>query len=522
MLLTITTTHPPATELGFLLHKNPARVQSFDLSFGQAHVFYPEATAERCTAALLLDVDPVGLVRGAGAGPDVQYVNDRPYVASSFTSVAIAQVFGSALNGTSRDRPELAASAIPLEATLAVVPCAGGEEMLRRLFEPLGYAVTAERHALDPRFPEWGESRYYTVTLAATVRLADLLRHLYVLVPVLDDAKHYFVGDAEVDKLLRQGEGWLEGHPDRELITRRYLRHQPSLSRGALATLVAAEEPVDSTDSGDEMGHVVEAVDSGDSVDGDAVDPAHVVDVEPVAPVHDADPVDPIDPVDVVGPTAGPDADAEAQASEATDAAKLSLNQQRLNAVAAVLAESGARRVVDLGCGEGRLLRMLLKNRQFEEVVGMDVSIRALEVARERLKLERLPASRRGRIRLIHGSLMYRDERIAGFDAAAVVEVVEHLDPPRLRAFERVLFEFARPGTVVLTTPNRDYNPTWETLPAGQFRHGDHRFEWSRAEFQEWAAGVAARFGYTVRFLPVGPQDPALGAPTQMGVFSRE
>src|SRR5918997_1215463 len=137
MFLTVTAAGSPgapATDLGYLLHKNPARVQSFDLSFGRAHVFYPEATPERCTAALLLDVDPVGLVRGASAGPDAQYVNDRPYVASSFLSVAIAQVYGSALAGKSRERPELAERAIPLEARVAVLPCRGGEELLRRLF----------------------------------------------------------------------------------------------------------------------------------------------------------------------------------------------------------------------------------------------------------------------------------------------------------------------------------------------------------------------------------------------------
>ena len=124
-------------------------------------------------------------------------------------------------------------------------------------------------------------------------------------------------------------------------------------------------------------------------------------------------------------------------------------------------------------------------------------------------------------MRLIHGSLMYRDKRLAGFAAAAVVEVIEHLDPPRLAAFERVLFEFARPATVVLTTPNREYNVTWATLPAGQFRHPDHRFEWDRAEFQRWAIGIASRYNYSVRFLPVGTESEAVGSPTQMGVFER-
>jgi 3' terminal RNA ribose 2'-O-methyltransferase Hen1 len=186
----------------------------------------------------------------------------------------------------------------------------------------------------------------------------------------------------------------------------------------------------------------------------------------------------------------------------------------------AALKASGATRVLDLGCGSGKLLGRLMEDKQFEQVVGMDVSYRSLEVAADRLNLERMPEKQRQRLRLFQGSLIYRDKRLAGFDAAAVVEVIEHMDPPRLAAFERVLFDFARPGTVVLTTPNVEYNVNFETLPAGQFRHKDHRFEWTRAQFQQWAKTVAERFGYAVRFLPIGTDDPQLGPPTQMAVFS--
>ena len=466
MLLTITTTHQPATDLGHLLHKNPARVQSFELSFGKAHVFYPEAGVERCTAALLLDVDPVALVRGrpsaGGDGGSLEhYVNDRPYVASSFLSNAVSRVYGTAMGGRSRERAELAGTPISLSATIAVLPCRGGEGFLRRLFEPLGYAVTATRHGLDERFPEWGPSPYFTVTLEATCLLRDLLNHLYVLVPVLDDEKHYWVGEDEIAKLLRHGQGWLAAHPAREAITSRYLQRKRRLVREALARLL--EE--------------------------DATDP-----------------------------------DAEAEAHGAEEEAleeRVGLNQQRIGAVVAALRASGAKRVLDLGCGEGLLIRALLADRAFEEVVGVDVSHRALEVAADKLRLERMPERQRERVKLIHGSLTYRDKRLSGFDAAAVVEVIEHLDPPRLAAFERVLFEFARPGTVVMTTPNAEYNATWESLPAGRFRHKDHRFEWTRAEFQGWAGRAAERFGYAVRFLPIGPEHPELGPPTQMGVFSR-
>jgi 3' terminal RNA ribose 2'-O-methyltransferase Hen1 len=466
MLLTITTTHQPASDLGYLLHKHPGRFQSFDLSFGKAHVYYPEAGAERCTACLLLDVDPVGMVRGKN--PDqsfllAQYVNDRPYAASSFLSVAISQVFGAALQGRCKDRPELAATAIPLTARIDVLPVRGGERFLRAVFEPLGYEVGATRFPLDEKFPDWGESPYFAVTVRKTTTLAELLTHLYVLVPVFDGKKHYYVGEDEIEKLLAKGEGWLANHPEKDEIARRYLRYQPSLYRMALARLVQEEEPREAEED---------------------------------------------------------DHRPQEQAEQVLEK-PLSLNEQRLGAVVAALRACGAKRVLDLGCGAGSLLRELLKDRQFEEVVGMDVSIRSLEAAQRRLRLDRLPPTQANRAKLIHGSLMYRDKRLEGFDAAAVVEVVEHPDPPRLAAFERVLFEFAKPRTVVLTTPNREFNVTWETLPAGQFRHPDHRFEWTRQEFQDWARTVAGRFKYVVRFLPVGPQQEALGSPTQMGVFRR-
>lgn len=466
MILTISYTGQPATDLGFLLHKSPYRLQTRDEAFGRTHVFYPEVMPERCTAALMVEIDPIGLVRGrrgpSGEGYALEeYVNDRPYAASSFLSVAIARTFGTAMSGKSKERQELAESRGEFEARISVLPCRGGEDLLRRLFEPLGYEVTATSHPLDEEFPEWDASRYFNVTLRAVTRLSDLLTHLYVLIPVLDDDKHYWVGDAEVEKLLRHGEGWLREHPERELITTRYLKHQKYLAREALERLIGEEEPA-------------------------------------------------------------ADESAETHAGEEEAIEKpISLAEERIGAVMAALRSSGASRVVDVGCGEGRLLRELLKDKAFAEIVGMDVSHRALEASSRKLRLDDLPSAQKNRIRLIHGSLTYRDKRLAGFDAATVVEVIEHQDPARLAAFERVLFEFARPQSVVLTTPNVEYNVKFETLPAGKLRHKDHRFEWTRAEFQAWASGVSERFGYAVRFMPVGPEDPQLGSPTQMGIFTR-
>jgi 3' terminal RNA ribose 2'-O-methyltransferase Hen1 len=460
LLLTLTTTHAPASELGFLLYKHPNRRQTFSLPFGRAHVFYPEVSEQRCTAALLLDIDPVGLVRRGRDGSSfalAEYVNDRPYVASSFMSVALVTVFKSAMTGVCKGHEELAASRIPLEAWLPAVPASGGADIVHSLFAPLGYELDVEPLSVDSGFPEWGAGRHVSLRLRAEVRLVDLLNHLYVLLPVLDGAKHYWVDEAEIEKLMRRGEGWLGGHPERDTIVRRYLKHQRQLYSPVLAQLDEA-------------------------------------------------------------------APSEAESDEATTEDQLeervSLRDQRLSAVQSALKESGARRVLDLGCGAGALLERLLRD-DYELILGADVSTRALDQAARRLRLDEMHDAQRSRIQLLQSPLTYRDQRLRGFDAAVLVEVIEHLDPPRLAALEQNVFASARPTTVLVTTPNSEYNATWASLPAGEFRHPDHRFEWTREEFGTWAAAVSERHGYAVRHVPIGPEDAALGSPTQMAVFSR-
>lgn len=474
MLLTLTTTHQPATDLGYLLHKNPARLQSVEITGGQAHIFYPEATAERCTAALLLDLDPVGLVRGRGNGEGfalAQYVNDRPYVASSFLSVALSKAFGTAMNGTCKDRPALPAQTLPLAVTVAVVS-APGPEWPRRLFEPLGYTVATDTYPLDPTVPEWGESSYYTLHLRHEgLRLQDVLTHLYVLLPVLDNDKHYYVDQTEADKLLHRGGDWLPQHPERGFITRRYLRYLAGIVNPTLARLMEGTE--------EEL-------------------------PEPVVAEHEE-------------PSAAPLAAAAVSAEPS--APKVSLHDQRLQQVAQELYQLGPKRVLDLGCGEGKLLRLLLRQPKIDAILGMDVSHQALSRAAQRLRLSEMSPRQRARIELIQGSLLYKDDRLMGFDAAALVEVIEHLDENRLAALEAVVFGQARPGHVLVTTPNADYNQLFEKLDAGEFRHDDHRFEWTCAEFAAWATGVAERHGYQVRLEPMGEEVVGVGAPSQLAVF---
>lgn len=468
MFLTIATTSSglgaPAAELGFLLHKNPARPQSLPVTGGTAHVVYPEATDEACTAALLLEIDPIALVRsGKGKAAEGftlgQYVNDRPYAASSLLSVALGKLFRTAMSGRCDARPELAARPIALELHVPALPCRGGAALAERLFAPLGWTVDARPVPLDPEIPEWGDSRYVDLRLNGVLRLADALNHLYVLLPVLDDAKHYWVGPDEIDKLVRAGDGWLGTHPDKELISRRYLAHRRKLTDLALERLAEA-------------------------------DGLSLQDEEP--------------------------------AEEVTADAPVSLAVQRREAVVGVLKELGAIRVADLGCGEGQLVGLLLKDGQFDEVVATDVSARALTMAERRLHVDEMSDRKRARLRLFQSSVTYADARLTGLDAAVLMEVVEHVDPPRLPALAHAVFGAARPGAVLVTTPNSEHNVRYATLAAGAFRHPDHRFEWTRDEFRAWADEVCARYGYGVTFRAVGPDDPEVGPPTQFAVFRKE
>ncbi|MDR0916302.1 MAG: 3' terminal RNA ribose 2'-O-methyltransferase Hen1 [Oscillospiraceae bacterium] len=450
MLLTIAYTGESTPDLGYLLYKNPNRCpQSFDLAFGRAHVFYPEVTDGRTTAALLLDIDPLDLAKGkGGSGGLFDYVNDRPYVSSSFMSVAISKVFGTAMTGRADEHQALSDSPLELSAEITMLPCNSDFTMLARVFEPLGYDVSYTTSVLDEKFPEWGDSCYVDLTLRGKVRLRDLLKHIYVLLPVFDRHKHYWVGDDEVDKLLRNGEDWLETHPERKYIVDRYLYRGRGL-----------------------VGEYFARLNDGVS--------------EP----------------------------------EETPVREPSLNAKRLDAVFAALKSSGARTVIDLGCGEGRLLSLLLRDGQFTKISGMDVSQSALRRASDRLRLETASERVGERVTLFQSSLTYKDSRIRGFDAASVMEVVEHLDAARLAVFERVLFGDAKPRVIVLTTPNRDYNAVYGKLSADEMRHDDHRFEWTRAEFAAWTESVSAKYGYNITISGIGDISADLGSPTQMGVF---
>ncbi|MDR1546497.1 MAG: 3' terminal RNA ribose 2'-O-methyltransferase Hen1 [Deltaproteobacteria bacterium] len=460
MLLTIACEGPGAEDLSYLLHKSPFKVQRFPLAFGQAVVFYPEYSAERVCAALMLDVDPLALARDQRRAlglPD--YVSDRPYSSSSFMSVALARVFGSALGGRCPQRPEAVGRLLDLTVEAAMLPCRreSDREVLTSIFAHLGCEAVLTPAEADSASAEWCGVPYFNLRVRARTTLTDLLKRLYVLLPVSDGRKHYYIGRDEVEKLLRHGEGWLTELPEREFVARRYLRRAAQLVKLALERLDdgqggAEEEPQDEAGT----------------------------------------------PIEV---------------SE-----KASLDKRRMAAILAALARSGASSVIDLGCGEGRLLSRLARAKEFQRVAGLDVSLKTLERAQKRLTriFRRLP----DKVTLLHGSVVYLDERLRGYDAAVCQEVVEHLEPHRLPVFAQILFGEMRPKTVAVTTPNREWNVKFANLPANGLRHADHRFEFSRAEFAQWAETTARRHGYRVELDELGELDDQLGRPTLMGIFA--
>ena len=458
MQLEIALTAPPgadyaATDLGYLLHKHPARLFERDTSAGTARVFFTEAGELRARAVLALEIDALGLARrhrggGAGDAPLARYVSDRAFVANSFLSVALSKCYAQSMGGRSKERQALAERALPFEARIVPVAADDAEATARALFEPLGYTVSVEPIAATPA------RQTIALELRASVRLEALLRHLYVLVPVLDDAKHWWVDADEIGRLLDKGAGWLADHPARELIARRALRRRRALADELLERLDAApERPSLEREPGLER--------------------------------------------------------------------PLNLHERRLGRIVDELREAGVQSVVDLGCGEGRLLERLLTDGRFKRLLGVDPDVRALERAANRLHLDDASDALRTRLALAPGSLSYADRAWRDFDAVVLSEVIEHVDPERHAALERILFADARPGLVVVTTPNADYNARFERLPAGAFRHPDHRFEWSREEFGVWGERVAAEHGYRFRTEPLGDEDAELGAPSQMGVFAR-
>ena len=462
MLLTVTYEGTNTQDLGFLLHKHPDRAQQFVLNYGKAYVFYPEVSNERTTAALLLDIDPLDLAKGkvgSKEGGLFDYVNDRPYASTSFMSTAIARIFGTAMSGRCDKNQELADTSLNLTACIYSLKDSNDDLLAHEMFEPLGYTVEEKRTLLNERFPEWGASPYIDLTIKGTVRLSELLNHIYVLIPVFDRQKHYYTSEEEIQKLLDHGEGWLADHQYKEKLTRRFFAVKRDYARKALDILLADDIPDD---------------------EGAENEPATTEREEHIP-----------------------------------------LNDLRMETVKKAVLDSGATSVIDLGCGECKLTSMLLKAQQIKRITACDVSVGVLEKAIKKLHLDRMQPYMKNKLTLMQASLTYRDQRFEGYDCACMIEVIEHIDPLRIPAMERTVFEFASPHTVIVTTPNREYNSNYENIHEDTLRHHDHRFEWTRKEFGDWTKHICDKFSYSCEMIGIGDIDANFGSPTQMGVFTK-
>lgn len=462
-----------ASDLGYLLHKNPSKIHAFELSFGNAYVFYPEESDEKCVATIYGELDGVDIVKNyqgpKGSAKQLkQYVNDRPFTANSFFSVAISRLFGTALNGNCKQQPELVCQALPLQVDVPVMPSRGGETLIRKLFEPLGYQVAITQHQFDKKLPQWGAAPYFKVSLQGRQVLSDLLRHLYVLIPVLDNDKHYWVSFDEVDKLIDKGQGWIPNHPEKNLIVARYLKKQSSLTKKALAAFQVSEASVTQEQLAAEQSNQ----------------------------------------------------DGQSQVDEEQFEKRVRLNDLRIQKVVETIQQLNVSTVVDLGCGEGKYLREYLKIKKLSQITGVEVVASTLEKAQQRLKIERLPEKVRQKLTLLQGSLTYKDERLKNQDLATCIEVIEHIDEDRLDAFQESIFGFAQPKHIIITTPNVEFNATFENMPKGKFRHSDHRFEWDRKTFESWCRQLGQKYGYEVSFDGIGERHEEFGTPTQMALFS--
>lgn len=458
MLLTISTSQQPVYDLGYLLHKHPDKFQTFELSFGEAYVFYPEVSESKMTVALMVDIDSIEFSNnrkfnwsGLSLG---QYVNDRAFTCSSLLSVAISKVFGTAMAGNCKEKPDSVNSKKEFEVELSTVSYHGHEFLIDELFKPLGYSVEYTRLEYDKSFPQWGQSPFCHLKLKFNGTLQNLLRHLYILLPVLDNNKHYWVQEEEVHKLLSKGRGWLETHPQLALICNRYLKFQSHLIRKFWNELNEFSSK----------------------------------NVKPL------------------------------KASNHSKVNKENLNSLRVQAITNVLRQFKCKRVIDIGCGDGKLIKSLLSIPFFTQIVGMDVSSVELGRAKKKINYSELPEIQLERVKFFQGSLLYKDTRLLGYDALCLIEVLEHIEPDRLKMVENRIFKEINSSLVIVTTPNKEFNVKYE-MKQNEFRHQDHRFEWDRDTFFQWCKKLSHTYDYQVNVSGVGQCDSKLGSPTQMAVF---
>lgn len=453
MFLSIAVSGEHAPDLGFVLYKHPGRFFEKSASKGRVTGGFTENREDFAEFTLAVEIDPVERVRGVNWDRGIaSYVEPMPFLAASHMSQALSQALGSAMNGVLGSKDPVidtrvkAAGVKPWPLTIKVGAVRCSPYMIESLFSELGWSVEIESHNLDvPGVSEDDDRPLHVFTLKGEATVSDALTQLYVLLPVLDPSRHYFYDESEARKLFEKGGDWLKGHSSRDLIISRYLSKSKEL-RGYARQL---------------FGNFQEKKDLDELI-----------------------------------------AETEELMRDWDDPDDTSPHQQRHSQIIRDVVSWGARSVIDLGCGEGRLLERLVRIAPDMRVVGIEPSAREIERARKRLSNN--PGKNLDpRVEFVHGSAMYGDERFKDFDAAILSEVIEHVDEDRLSLLARSVFGIMAPRRVVITTPNGDYNRVFGLRP-GEFRHADHRFEWTLAECQAWVVGVTAAYPYEAEITPVG------------------
>ncbi|WIM41190.1 3' terminal RNA ribose 2'-O-methyltransferase Hen1 [Paenibacillus sp. PK4536] len=480
MYLTIKATGTHASMISHLLAKNPNNLYDRTEKGARIRLVYTSFQPEETEVLLFVTPDPIDLVKGSPDHYDItQYINDRELVVSSLFCSYIRPALGTALNGKPKaDYIDWVEHPFTLHMSMGPVASDLPDSMIESLFQPLGYEVQMERGEIDYSFDLKNRSTVRHIQISGQQTLQHMLRQLYILIPVLDNYKHYYISDDEIERLQRYGEGWLSTHPQHDLIIKRSLRFAPLIKE--YEQKVAKNEDI--TNVSTELStHQAEASEMKSELSEDQ--------------------------------------DKQYDSNQ-TEPPVIRLNELRYRAIVEQVSQLPQhKQIVDFGAGEGKLSVRLGEIEGVEQIWAVEPSMQSQLRAIDRFaKLE-------GRTDYVipvvtTGSLFYRDERWVDQDVIILCEVIEHINEVRLPQVIHTLFTDYRPQTLIMTTPNREYNEVYQ-MGKDEIRHTDHRFEWTRAELEQYCTQWIQDRPYTFTLSGIGEKHEQYGQPTQMVVFHR-
>ncbi|MDN4617361.1 3' terminal RNA ribose 2'-O-methyltransferase Hen1 [Paenibacillus sp. PsM32] len=481
MYLTIKATGEHANMISHLLAKNPHNLYDRTEKGARVRLVYTSFEPHDTEAILFVTPDPIELVKGTPDHYDItQYINDRELAVSSLFCSYIRPALGTALNGKPKaDYMNWVDYQFDLQMTFGPVASDLPDHVVESLFQPLGYEVQMERGEIDYSFDLKNRSTVRHIQISGQQTLQQMLRQVYILIPVLDNYKHYYINEDEIERLRRYGEGWLSTHPQHDLMIKRSLRFAPLIKE--------YEQQVANDASMDTLLTEIST---------------HSVE-DATAQAESAEPLEIIDGLETT-----------------IEPPVVRLNELRYRAIVEQVSLLPQRKqVIDFGAGEGKLSVRLGQIEGVEQVWAVEPSMQSQLRAIDRFaKLEGrtddvIPV-------ITTGSLFYRDERWIDQDVIILCEVIEHINEVRLPQVIHTLFTDYRPQTLIITTPNREYNEVYD-MDTEEIRHADHRFEWTRAEFEQYCTQWIQNRPYTFTISGIGEKHEQYGQPTQMVVFHR-